>query len=154
MKNTKLLLVAVIALLFGFNSKGYSQNWGFALPFGVGGFAINGKNWTAGYGGASVAGGRGGWGFQLPNGAGFYNGNGGAPGYCGGGAAVFGGGGGGAYYSGPQGQYVNAATGWSYGPAPYVGPSQTRPARYLAVRDDGGAIYQTENGNVWVQNPF
>lgn len=73
----------VAVLLFGFQQVSNAQNWGFSLPFGIGGFAINGKNWTAGYNGAVAGGGPSGWGFGLPNGAGFYNGNGGG-GRCGG----------------------------------------------------------------------
>ena len=75
-------LSCLLICLTVISNTGWSQNWGFSLPFGNGGFAINGKNWTAGLGGAVVGGGRSGWGFQLPNGAGFYNG--GGPGMYGG----------------------------------------------------------------------
>ena len=171
MKKLKLAVIGV-GLLFAIQATSNAQNWGFSLPFGNGGFAINGKNWTAGLGGAVAGGGRGGWGFQLPSGVGFYNGGGPgggcAPGYGGGGAVYAGGG------YGPGGQPVMyqggspapvpenwtgqggyySANGWNHGPNWRPGPSGSTPAVYHARWPNGAAVYQSVNGQTWVQQPY
>ena len=90
MKLIKKVLM-VVGMLFALQQVSHAQNWGFSLPFGAGGFAINGKNWTAGLNGIVAGGGQRGWGFGLPNGAGFYNGS--MNGGCGGRGYASGGGG-------------------------------------------------------------
>ena len=154
-------LVAIVGLLFAIQQSSQAQNWGFSLPFGGGGFAINGKNWAVGLpNGAAAGGGQGGWGFQLPSGVGFYNGGGGGP------AGVMPCGGGGyygnpqvaeAYWTGVGGSYDR--NGWNYGPGYYQRrPESTAPVRRLPVPYNyakrGGAAWQAIDGRVWVRQPF
>ena len=159
MKNIKFILAAGIIALLSLSNNGYSQNWGFSLPFGGGGFAINKKNWVAGFNGATVGGGNSGWGFQLPNGAGFYNGSpmGGAPCYGGGY------GGGAVITAVPQvAQYGGWRNGygWNYGAYPpptvpgYGRINPTTPVRVFQTWRNGAAVYQSANGQVWVRQRF
>lgn len=151
MKNIKNMLFAGVVALLIFCSNGYSQNWGFSLPYGGGGFAINKKNWVAGLNGISAGGGRSGWGFQLPDGAGFYNGN------------PYGGGCGQGWNGGvvvaPVPQVVvrpgwRNGYGWNYGQNfPRQIPGST-PVQVYGAWQNGAAVYRSANGQMWVQQPF